>query len=236
MGRASDRKTGCEGEPRSVRQGNGDPQLTGAGDAAKTMHHGAVRHHHMPGSEERTLGERRPHTRLARRAQREPIGKVTADRRGRRHITIRIRTPRSLGGKRDTEPLIAERRNNARPRVARSLLGQAGQIGDALGGGKSADRAHRLLAVGSIDLRPHRVRDNEAGQQDEQGLSEQALGEEAGHSWLTAGVSTYPPPHTVLMICGSAGSASSLRRSRLTWVSTLRSSAVVAWPCVRSSS
>ena len=74
------------------------------------------------------------------------------------------------------------------PRLTRGVLHEAGEIGDALGGCKSADGPHRLLAVRRINPRADRMRHDEAGEQNEHCLAEQALREKAGHCWLTAGV------------------------------------------------
>ena len=67
------------------------------------------------------------------------------------------------------------------PRLARGVLNEAGQIGDALGGCKSADCAHGLLAIRRINPGAHGMRHDEAREQNKQGLAEQALGEEAVH-------------------------------------------------------
>ena len=74
------------------------------------------------------------------------------------------------------------------PRLARGVLHEAGEIGDALGGRKSTDGAHRLLAIRRVNPGADRMRHDQAGEQNEQGLSEQALRKKAGHCWLTAGV------------------------------------------------
>ena len=89
---------------------------------------------------------------------------------------------------RDTESLIVERGDNTLPRLCRRVLDQAREIGDALGGGKSADGAHGLLAVRGVDPRANRMGHNQAREQDEQRLSEEAPGKKTGHSVLTAGV------------------------------------------------
>ena len=89
---------------------------------------------------------------------------------------------RRLGRERDAEALIAQGSDDALSRLRRGVLDEAGQIGDALGGCKSTDGAHRLLAVRRVDPRADRMRHDQAGEQNEQGLSEQAPGKKAGHS------------------------------------------------------
>jgi hypothetical protein len=42
-------------------------------------------------------------------------------------------------------------RDDTGPGLARGLLDEARQVGNALGGGKAADRTHGLLAVGGVD-------------------------------------------------------------------------------------
>jgi hypothetical protein len=129
-----------------------------------------------------------PHARLAARPERQAVDKITLDRLRRCCVAIRLRDRRRLGGEGDAKALVGERSNDARPCLARSLLDEAGQVGDALGGGKAADGAHGLLAVRGVNPRADAVGEDQSGQEDEQGLPEQALGEEAGHAWLTAGV------------------------------------------------
>ena len=79
------------------------------------------------------------------------------------------------------------------------------QIGDALSCSKTADGAHGLLTIRGVDPRTERMRDDQTGEKNKQGLAEQALGKKPVHSWVTAGVNMYPPPHTVLMILRVAG-------------------------------
>ena len=70
----------------------------------------------------------------------------------------------------------------------RSFLDKSGQIGDALSGRKSADGAHGLLAIRGVDPGTDRMRNDQTREQNEQGLTKEALGKKPVHSWLTAGV------------------------------------------------
>ena len=93
-----------------------------------------------------------------------------------------------MGGERYPEALIAQGGDDALARLTRGVLHEAGEIGDALGGCESSDGPHRLLAVRRVNPGADCMRHDQAGEQDEHGLSEQALREKARHCWLTAGV------------------------------------------------
>ena len=60
--------------------------------------------------------------------------------------------------------------------LARGLLDEASEVGDALGRGEAADGAHGLLAVRGINPRTDGVGYNETGKQNEYGLSELSNG------------------------------------------------------------
>ena len=73
-------------------------------------------------------------------------------------------------------------------RFARGVLDQAGKIGNALSGCKATDGTHGLFTVRGINPGTDGMGDDQARQQNKQGLSEQALRKKPVHSWLTAGV------------------------------------------------
>ena len=95
---------------------------------------------------------------------------------------------RRLSRKRDPERLVAQCGDDPLAPFQRRILDEPGQIGDALRGSETADRAHGLFAVGGVEPGSDGMRDDQAREQDQQGLSEQALGKKPAHCWLTAGV------------------------------------------------
>jgi hypothetical protein len=58
--------------------------------------------------------------------------------------------------------LIAQGRDDPFTPFARGFLNEPGQIGDALRGGKSSDRAYRLLPIRGVDPRTNRMRDDQS--------------------------------------------------------------------------
>ena len=180
-GRAARGQGGRKREPLAVRQGDRDLQIPESGEAAEAAHHRAVPHH-VPRSEWRTLVPTMPTRAAPRGSERQPIDQEVLDRLCDGCVILRDGASQGLGRERDAEALIAQRGDNARPRLARRLLDEARQIGDALGGCKAADGAHRLLAIRRVDPGAGGMGHDQPREQDEQGLSEQALGKEAAHS------------------------------------------------------
>ena len=120
-------------------------------------------------------------------AERQLIDKETPDRLGNRRLA-RTSAGGGFGRDRNPEHLIARRRHDALAPFARRVLHQPRQIGDALRRREAADRAHGLFAIRGVDPRTHRMRHDQARQQNEQRLSEQAPGKKPAHSCFTAGV------------------------------------------------
>ena len=194
-------------------------------------HHRATgRREGHPLSDASTRGLSRPNPRDRRSARKAAIASAT------------IASPSAIvmgGGCAESATrgaLIVERGDNALPSFARRVLDQAREIGDALGGGKPADGAHGLLAV-----RRYRSTSQSHGTQSgpragSAGSARKGSGEKTGHSVLTGGRERVASAPYRLDDLGSLGSGSSFRRSRLTCVSMLRSSALAARPRARSSS
>ena len=95
---------------------------------------------------------------------------------------------RRLSRERDPERLVAQCGDDPFAPFQRRILHEPRQIGNALRGGEAADRAHGLFAVGGVEPGADRVRDDQAREQDQQGLSEQAPGKKPVHCWVTTGV------------------------------------------------
>ena len=182
---------GRERQPLAIRQGHRDLQIAKASkhsERTEAVHHRAAPHHWMPGVEHGTVRGGSGYARLPRRPKRQLIDEKILDRLGNRCVVVGSPDCRRFGGEQDAERRVAQCSNDPLPPFVGGFLDKACQIGDALSGSKAADGAHGLLAVCSINPRAKCMRNDQPGEQDEQGLTKEALGKKPAHSWTTVGV------------------------------------------------
>ena len=183
---------------------------------------------------------RRHEVQTRRSAAPVPCGKRSARKfliaRCGRVVFLDGRDRRRVRRQRDAKALIARGRDDARAPVARRCPDELRKIGDALRGGKPADRPHRLFAVGGIDPRTRSMRDDRPASRMSRVWPNRLFGKRRVIRWLTVGREDVAAAPHRLDDLRVAGILLELLRRRLTCVSTLRSRAVALRPRARSSS
>ena len=159
--RAALGQRGRERKPLAIRQGHRDLQIAEAAESSEArhaMHHRAAPHHRVPASERRPVRQRRRHARLPRRSERQLIDEKVLDRlRNRRVVVCRRRwpeaRPKARRGSVWSLKAATIRSRHSRGVSCTSRVRLAMRCAAA----KTADRAHRLLAIRGVDprSRPH---------------------------------------------------------------------------------